>query len=107
MRRRLTWPHGGLLAAIAGALVFFATSIPVTTQSSGAGQAGVPALLRADRCYRLTFSIAGSPNWKVLEVLDNGWMRAEVDAGPASALREPAWINTTQIITAREAKCSA
>ena len=107
MKRRLTWREVGFLAAFAGCLVLFGTSRSVTTQSAAAGQAGVPAFVRADRCYRLTFPIAGSPNWKVLEVLDNGWIKAEVDAGPASGLREPVWINTTQIITARDAKCSS
>jgi hypothetical protein len=106
MRQRLTWPHVGSLAAIAGALMLLATSTTVTTQSAGTGQAGVPAFLRANSCYRLTFAIAGSPNWKVLEVQDNGWIRAEIDAGPASSLREPVWINTAQIITARDARCS-
>jgi hypothetical protein len=107
MKQRVTWPQAGLLAAIAGALVVFATSTPVTTQSTMRGPGGTPEFIRADRCYRLTFSIAGSPNWKVLEVQDNGWVKAEIDAGPASALREPVWINTAQIITARDAKCSA
>jgi hypothetical protein len=32
--------------------------------------------------------------------------QAEVDAGPRSAVREPVWINTAQIITIREAACS-
>jgi arsenate reductase len=36
-----------------------------------------------------------------------GWIKAEVDAGPASAECEPVWINTTQIIAIRNARCSA
>jgi hypothetical protein len=68
--------------------------------------AAQPSFLQPNRCYRLTFSIAGAPNWKVLEVLDAGWIRAEVDAGPASAHREPMWVNTAQIVTARDATCS-
>ena len=62
--------------------------------------------LQADRCYRLTFPITGAPNWRVLEVRDDGWIRAEVDAGPAAAKRESVWVNTAQIITVREARCS-
>jgi len=107
MRRSVTWPQAGFLTGVVAAVVLFATSPTATTQSAGAGQAGVPAFIQANRCYRLTFSIAGAPNWKVLEVLDNGWVKGEIDAGPASALREPTWINTAQIITARDAKCSA
>ena len=107
MRRRLTWQQAGFLTAIGAAMLLFAASAPATTQPAGASQAGVPAFLRANSCYRLTFPITGWPNWKVLEVLDNGWIKAEIDVGLASALREPAWINTAQIITAREGKCSA
>ncbi len=106
MRRRLTWPHAGFLAAAASGLMLLLTTTAVTTQSAGIEPAGVPGFLRANSCYRLTFAIAGSPNWKVLELLDKGWIKAEIDAGPASALREPVWINTAQIITARDARCS-
>ena len=62
--------------------------------------------IQADRCYRFTFPIVGAPNWRVLEVRDDGWIRAEVDAGPAAAKRESAWVNTAQIITASTARCS-
>ena len=103
MRQRMTWPHIGLLTT-AAALIMLATGAAVVTE--GAEQAGVPAFLRANSCYRLTFAIAGAPNWKVLEVVDRGWIKAEIDAGPASTLREPVWINTAQIITARDARCS-
>ena len=61
---------------------------------------------QANRCYRIAFPITGAPNWKVLEVHDNGWMKAEVDSGPASAKRESAWVNSAQIVTARETRCS-
>jgi len=107
MNRTLTWRIGGLLAAMAGVLVLLGASVPVTTQSTTVGPAKVPEFLRASRCYRFTFPIAGAPNWKVLDVLDAGWIKAEIDAGPASALREPVWINTALIITARETRCSA
>ena len=96
---------GIVLAVVCAVLVLIVTSTAVTTQSAD-GTADVPAFLRSNSCYRLTFPIAGAPNWKVLEVLDAGWIRAEVDAGPRSAAREPVWVNTAQIITAREARCS-
>lgn len=84
------------LAAGAGALVM----------RPAAAQSKPLPFLQADRCYRFTFPIVGAPNWRVLEVRDDGWIRAEVDAGPAAAKRESAWVNTAQIITAREARCS-
>jgi hypothetical protein len=74
-------------------------------QSSGSRATMVPAFFEADRCYRLTFTIAAAPNWKVLEVVDGTWIRAEIDAGPASATREPLWVNTALVVTARTAPC--
>jgi hypothetical protein len=79
--------------------------VTVSGQPAASRGSSHPAL-QTDRCYRLTFSIAAAPNWKVLEVLDAGWVKAEIDAGPPTARREPAWINTAQIITVREARCS-
>jgi hypothetical protein len=105
MTKALPSPTVGFLAAILAVLVLLVTSTPATAQSTDAA-ARVPAFLRATQCYRLTFAIAGAPNWKVLEVLDAGWIKAEVDAGPRSAVREPVWINTAQIITVREVRCS-
>ncbi len=102
MRRALT-SGAARLAAIAVCLLLLWMSVPVTTQSTAAG---APAYLQAGRCYRFTFSINGAPNWKVLEVLDAGWIRAEVDSGPANSRRESAWVNTAQIIIARGAPCS-
>ena len=67
---------------------------------------GTAAFLQADHCYRIAFPIEGAPQYKVLDRLDGGWVRAEVDAGPASANRPSMWINTAQIITARETRCS-
>jgi hypothetical protein len=76
----------------------------------GAAQAqtpgATPPFLQADHCYRIAFTIDGAPNYKVLALLDGGWIKAEVDAGPASAQRQPFWINTAQIVTIREARCS-
>lgn len=92
-------------ALVLVALVTWLT-VPVRTQSTGASRPDVPAFLQVGRCYRFTFPIAGVPNWKVLDILDGGWVRAEADAGPASARRESAWINTRQIITVRDAQCS-
>ncbi len=105
MRQRVMWRSGAFVGALCVLIVAIWTSTTATMQSSGDSTAGV-AFLRANRCYRLTFPIAGAPNWKVLDVLDAGWIKAEVDAGPRSAVREPVWINTAQIITVRQAECS-
>ena len=67
---------------------------------------GSLGFVQAGHCYRISFSIQGAPNYKVLEVLDGGWLRAEVDAGPASADRQSIWINSGQIVTLREVRCS-
>jgi hypothetical protein len=87
-------------------MVLLVSTLSATTQPAVDDGSGLPTFLRANRCYRFTFPIAGAPNWKVLNLLDDGWIRAEVDAGPRSAVREPVWINTAQIVTIREAVCS-
>jgi hypothetical protein len=99
------WAGTGLLVAIASMTVLVAARVPELARLTRE-DTGVPAFLQPNRCYRLTFSVAGAPNWKVLELGDHGWITANVDAGPASARRETVWINTAQIITAREARCS-
>jgi hypothetical protein len=106
MRRFVASHKGGVLAATAGALILGWMNIAVATQSPAAARPGAPGFLQAGHCYRFTFSIEGTPEWKVLEVLDDGWIRAEVDVGPSSAQRQPAWVNTAQLVTAREMRCS-
>jgi hypothetical protein len=92
------------LVAAGAALLFVWMSLPAGSQSSSSS---APSFLQPGRCYRFTFPITGAPNWKVLDVLDAaGWIKAEVDAGAASAKRESAWINTAQLITVRESRCS-
>ena len=91
------------LAAGAGLAVVVAAGVQNTTQATGGG---VPEFLRVGRCYRWTFAVAAAPTWKVLERLDNGWIKAELDAGSASAVREPVWVNTAQILTSRDVRCS-
>ena len=97
-RIALALGSAGLIAA--GSLV--ASGGIAAAQNEG----GTPAFLHADHCYRIAFPIEGAPQYKVLDRLDGGWVRAEVDAGPASANRPSMWINTAQIITAREVPCS-
>jgi hypothetical protein len=77
-----------------------------STRTASAQASGAPAFLQPGACYHIAFPIEGAPNYKVLERLDGSWVRAEVDAGPASANRRSIWINTAQIITAREVTCS-
>ena len=102
----ISWWRTGLLVAMSALTVLFVSTVPATTQSTGDDASGPLTFLRANRCYRFTFPIAGAPNWKILNVLEAGWIKAEVDAGPRSAVREPVWVNTAQIITSREAQCS-
>ena len=80
----------------------------VTAASRGGSQskASAPGFLTVGHCYRIAFPIDGAPNYKVLELLGDGWVRAEVDAGSAKAERPSLWINTAQIVTMREARCS-
>lgn len=74
------------------------TRIVATAQGTG--------FIAPNTCYRVAFPIESPPNYKVLEVLDGGWIRAEVDAGPASARRSSMWINTAQIISMHQVACS-
>ena len=94
----------GLGVIVAGALAV-GSAVSLSGSGSRAPQAP-PAFLEPGHCYRIAFTIQGAPNYKVLERLDNGWLRGEVDAGPASAQRLSIWINTAQIVTARETTCS-
>ena len=107
MTQHPTWNKPWLWVASIAVVLLFRMSIPVGTQSTpAAGGPTTPTFLEIGRCYRITFSITGAPNWKVLGVVEGGWIRAEVDSGPASARREPAWINTAQLVTVRDATCS-
>lgn len=102
--RRLVSAIAVFCAIVAAGLVTW-LAVPVRTQAARTSGSGPAAFLQVNQCYRFTFTIAGTPNWKVLELLEGGWVRAEADAGSASPQREGAWINTAQIVTIRESKC--
>ncbi|MGH9373910.1 MAG: hypothetical protein ACRD15_20545, partial [Vicinamibacterales bacterium] len=51
-------------------------STPPTTLPMQA--ALTPAFLQPGHCYRIAFPIEGAPSYKVLELLEGGWMRAEI-----------------------------
>ena len=93
------------LAAVVCLCGLSAGAVALVTRSAAAQSTGMP-FLQLDRCYRFTFSVVGATNWKVLEVLDAGWIKAEVSSGPSSTEHEPTWINTMQLVTVREARCS-
>jgi hypothetical protein len=94
-----------VLTAASGTLILIGMSIGASTRSTAAAApAGAPLL--PGHCYRFVFSVEGTPAWKVLDVVENGWIKAEVDAGPGSAQRESAWVNTGQLVIARETRCS-
>ncbi len=102
-----TGRHALIGGALAVAIVAAASASSSGRTSGSAGDLQVTAgFLEPGHCYRMAFPVDGPPNYKVLDRLEGGWVRAEVDAGPASAKRTPMWINTTQIITAREVECS-
>jgi hypothetical protein len=106
MKRFSERHKSGVVTAMCGALLLIGLCVGVSTQSPVAAGPGATPFLQAGHCYRFVFSVEGAPAWKVLEVLDGGWIKAEVDTGPASAQREPAWVNTGQIVTVRETRCS-
>ena len=88
-------------------LLVACVSVLAAARSSGpAALAAAPGFLQAGSCYRIAFPIESPPNYKVLEVLDEGWIRAELDAGTAQAQRPSMWINTAQIISLTEVRCS-
>ena len=89
---------GSVAVAAAGASLL---TPDVAAQGSGLG------FLATGSCYRVAFPIDSPPNYKVLEVLEGGWIRAEVDAGTSKAERPAIWINTAQIISMRQVPCSA
>lgn len=93
------------IAAVFGACVVAAAS---ATSSEGAAQRAARGLdfLQPGSCYRIAFPIEGAPNYKVLELVGEGWIRAEVDAGTAKAERPSMWINSAQIVSMREVRCS-
>lgn len=106
VQRFLALRKASVLTATAGALALGWLPIAVSTQPTAAGAPGAARFLQPGQCYRFTFSIDGMPAWKVLEVLDGGWIKAEVDVGPSSARREPVWVNTAQLVTVRDTRCS-
>jgi hypothetical protein len=66
----------------------------------------VTSFLRVGHCYRIAFTIDSAAGYKVLEILDPTWIRAEVDAGSGQAQRQSFWANTAQMVTVREQRCS-
>jgi hypothetical protein len=106
MKRFLGSHKRSALTAVSAALILIGMSIGASTRSTAAAAPGAAAFLQSGHCYRFVFSVEGTPEWKVLDVLENGWIKAEVDTGSASARRESAWVNTAQLVIARETRCS-
>lgn len=94
---------------LAAALIIVGATAAQSRQPAvvGSEEASLHPVLQPGRCYRLVFPIPGAPSYKVLEIGRGSWIKAEVDAGPASVPREPLWINARQIVTMRPAACSA
>ena len=95
----------------AGLLILCGSTLAAAAAYAAAPQVAESAsmlrqVLEPGACYRLVLPVQAAPQYKVLELLDGGWIRAEVDAGPASAKRDPIWINSAQIVAVRTARCS-
>jgi hypothetical protein len=86
--------------AIGAAALSRATPVGASQRTNELG------FLQPGSCYRIAFPIESPPNYKVLELLEGGWIRAELDAGTAKAQRQSMWINSAQIISLREVGCS-
>jgi hypothetical protein len=98
--------RAGAVAIAILAVGMLVTISGMPSASTAQRPAWAPEVLQPGHCYRIAFSIEGLPNYKVLELLDGGWIKGEVDAGSAKAERQPLWINSAQIVTMREARCS-
>jgi hypothetical protein len=96
-------PNAHRLVVLTGILALGAFALSSDARNVKAQGAG---FITPNTCYRIAFPIESPPNYKVLEVLDSGWIRAEVDAGPAGARRSSMWINTAQIISMHQVACS-
>ena len=96
----------GIALTFAGLMAIGARAFSMPTITPPIQTALTPAFLQPGHCYRIAFPIEGAPSYKVLELLEGGWLRAEIDSGTARAQRPSMWVNTTQIITLREVRCS-
>lgn len=96
----------GIALTFAGLTAIGARAVSTPATTGHVQSAVTPAFLQPGHCYRIAFPIEGAPSYKVLELLDGGWVRAEVDSGTAKAQRPSMWINSAQIITMREVTCS-
>ncbi|HJR59942.1 MAG TPA: hypothetical protein VJ813_11100 [Vicinamibacterales bacterium] len=97
--------RAGIAMLLAG-LVVIGTTLSGRPLAAGQQTAGSPGFLQPGQCYRIAFTIDGAPNYKILEPGEDGWVKAEVDAGSAKAQRQSLWINSAQIVTMRETRCS-
>jgi hypothetical protein len=101
-------PRRTILTLMLAGLIALGGMAGAATRQSPAAPAGLPGFLEPNRCYRFTFAIQGAPAYRVLELLDGGWIKATVDAGagPPAPPPQPLWINSAQIVSVREARCS-
>ena len=91
------------LVALTGILALGGFALASNTRGVAAQSTG---FIAPNSCYRIAFPIESPPTYKVLEVLDGGWIRAEVEAGSPRAERASMWVNTAQIISMRQVPCS-
>lgn len=87
--------------------ILLAAAAPLASRAAvpGQPQRAVPDFLRVGQCYRIAFTINSAPSYKILELREDGWLKAEVDAGSAKAQRQWFWVNVSQIVTVRDMPC--
>ena len=104
--RVTTLRTAGIVLTFAGLMAIGARAFSTPIDAAPRQAALTPTFLQPGHCYRIAFPIEGAPSYKVLELLEGGWMRAEIDSGTAKAQRPSMWVNTAQIVTLREVRCS-
>jgi hypothetical protein len=89
----------GILLLGGTALLAWRTPAPAQTARP------IPDFLRVGQCYKIAFTINSAPSYKVLELRDDGWFKAEVDAGSAKAQRQWFWVNVAHIVRVTDRPC--
>jgi len=60
---------------MAGATGLFAAGM-FNVDADAQAAYGLAGFLQPARCYRFAFSVAGEPNWKIIERAEGGWIKA-------------------------------
>ena len=93
------------VALLLGILLLGGTALLAWRSPAQPKSTSIPDFLRVGQCYKIAFTINSAPSYKVLELRDDGWFKAEVDAGSAKAQRQWFWVNVSQIVTVSDRQC--